>query len=149
MLNPDGVILGNYRCGLSGVDLNRQWNDPSEARMPTIFHTKKLIKVRSATCRVASSLALTCSVVPWVRAPSEASTCCCSSRSPPLSSCCFSVTYTATRASVTSSCAPLALATATRIELVVSFYLSVQCSGMAVRIYAALCDFAREYFQGC
>jgi murein tripeptide amidase MpaA len=25
MLNPDGVVLGNYRCGMAGVDLNRQW----------------------------------------------------------------------------------------------------------------------------
>lgn len=25
MLNPDGVILGNTRCSLSGLDLNRQW----------------------------------------------------------------------------------------------------------------------------
>ena len=24
MLNPDGVINGNYRCNLAGVDLNRQ-----------------------------------------------------------------------------------------------------------------------------
>ena len=24
MLNPDGVINGSYRCGLAGVDLNRQ-----------------------------------------------------------------------------------------------------------------------------
>lgn len=23
MLNPDGVIVGNYRCSLTGVDLNR------------------------------------------------------------------------------------------------------------------------------
>ena len=23
MLNPDGVIIGNYRCSLSGQDLNR------------------------------------------------------------------------------------------------------------------------------
>lgn len=23
MLNPDGVIIGNYRCSLSGLDLNR------------------------------------------------------------------------------------------------------------------------------
>lgn len=23
MLNPDGVIVGNYRCSLSGMDLNR------------------------------------------------------------------------------------------------------------------------------
>jgi len=25
MLNPDGVIVGNYRCSLAGLDLNRQW----------------------------------------------------------------------------------------------------------------------------
>ena len=25
MLNPDGVIAGNYRCSLVGVDLNRQY----------------------------------------------------------------------------------------------------------------------------
>ena len=25
MLNPDGVIVGNYRSSLSGLDLNRQW----------------------------------------------------------------------------------------------------------------------------
>jgi len=29
MLNPDGVIVGNYRCSLSGLDLNRQWQGPS------------------------------------------------------------------------------------------------------------------------
>ena len=40
MLNPDGVINGNYRCNLSGVDLNRQWIDPSKKLHPTIFHTK-------------------------------------------------------------------------------------------------------------
>ena len=25
MLNPDGVIVGNYRTGLAGCDLNRKW----------------------------------------------------------------------------------------------------------------------------
>ena len=29
MLNPDGVINGNYRCSLAGCDLNRQWKNPS------------------------------------------------------------------------------------------------------------------------
>ena len=28
MLNPDGVIAGNYRVGLAGVDLNRKWDKP-------------------------------------------------------------------------------------------------------------------------
>ena len=25
MLNPDGVIVGNYRANISGLDLNRVW----------------------------------------------------------------------------------------------------------------------------
>ena len=44
MLNPDGVINGNYRCSLAGCDLNRRWKYPSEALHPTVFHTKALIK---------------------------------------------------------------------------------------------------------
>ena len=28
MLNPDGVINGNYRCSLAGCDLNRRWKAP-------------------------------------------------------------------------------------------------------------------------
>jgi hypothetical protein len=43
-LNPDGVILGNYRCGLSGEDLNRSWASPSALRHPTIAHTKALLR---------------------------------------------------------------------------------------------------------
>ena len=44
MLNPDGVINGNYRCGLAGVDLNRCWIDPSPKLHPTIYHAKALVK---------------------------------------------------------------------------------------------------------
>jgi cytosolic carboxypeptidase protein 2/3 len=44
MLNIDGVVVGNHRCNLSGVDLNRQWHDPSKKNHPTIFHTKAMIK---------------------------------------------------------------------------------------------------------
>lgn len=44
MLNPDGVINGNYRCSLAGCDLNRRWKYPSQLLHPTIYHTKKLIK---------------------------------------------------------------------------------------------------------
>jgi murein tripeptide amidase MpaA len=44
MLNIDGVVNGNYRCNLAGVDLNRQWIDPSKKSHPTIYHTKQLIK---------------------------------------------------------------------------------------------------------
>ena len=44
MLNPDGVINGNYRCSLAGCDLNRRWKNPSKYIHPTIYATKKLIK---------------------------------------------------------------------------------------------------------
>lgn len=43
MLNPDGVINGNYRCNLAGFDLNRKWDNPTRDLHPTIFHFKKLI----------------------------------------------------------------------------------------------------------
>lgn len=42
MLNPDGVINGNYRCSLAGCDLNRRWKRPSKVLHPTIFATKQL-----------------------------------------------------------------------------------------------------------
>jgi murein tripeptide amidase MpaA len=45
MLNPDGVIYGNYRCSLLGVDLNRRWMNPSKILHPTIFYTKQLTKM--------------------------------------------------------------------------------------------------------
>lgn len=44
MLNPDGVINGNYRCSLAGADLNRRWKTPSKLLFPEIFETKKLCK---------------------------------------------------------------------------------------------------------
>ena len=30
MLNPDGVVNGNYKCSLAGCDLNRRWASPSK-----------------------------------------------------------------------------------------------------------------------
>ncbi|CAG9333093.1 unnamed protein product [Blepharisma stoltei] len=44
MMNPDGVINGNYRCNLAGVDLNRRWKDPSKTLQPTVYYAKRLIK---------------------------------------------------------------------------------------------------------
>lgn len=44
MLNPDGVINGNYRCSLAGCDLNRRWKAPSKMIHPTVYYSKKLIK---------------------------------------------------------------------------------------------------------
>jgi len=44
MLNPDGVINGNYRCSLAGCDLNRRWKTPSSVLHPTIYNLKKVDK---------------------------------------------------------------------------------------------------------
>ena len=44
MLNPDGVINGNYRCSLSGSDLNRRYKVPSKVLHPVIFSVKRLVR---------------------------------------------------------------------------------------------------------
>ena len=44
MLNPDGVIRGNFRMNILGKDLNRMWDEPTEEICPTIFNTVKMIK---------------------------------------------------------------------------------------------------------
>jgi murein tripeptide amidase MpaA len=44
MMNPDGVINGNYRCSLAGCDLNRRWKFPSKTIHPTVYYTKKLVR---------------------------------------------------------------------------------------------------------
>ena len=43
MLNPDGVINGNYRCSLAGCDLNRRWKAPNKSIHPTIYYAKQMI----------------------------------------------------------------------------------------------------------
>ena len=56
MLNPDGVIYGNNRCSLAGVDLNRQWKIPMKGLHPTVYHLKALMqaqrKLREVLCYV-------------------------------------------------------------------------------------------------
>ena len=44
MLNPDGVVYGNYRSSMLGVDLNRRWKNPSKFLHPSIYYAKSLIK---------------------------------------------------------------------------------------------------------
>ena len=44
MLNPDGVIHGNYRCSLAGADLNRKYLSDSKTCYPTIIAMRNLIK---------------------------------------------------------------------------------------------------------
>ena len=43
MLNPDGVIIGNYRCSLASTDLNRRWAKPSPRLHPTICALRRLL----------------------------------------------------------------------------------------------------------
>ena len=44
MLNPDGVIVGNYRCSLSGRDLNRNYKTTLKEAFPSVWHTREMIK---------------------------------------------------------------------------------------------------------
>eukprot|EP00903_Cladosiphon_okamuranus_P010151 g9612.t1 len=43
MLNPDGVVNGNYRCSYLGFDLNRHWLTPSAWAQPEILSVKSLV----------------------------------------------------------------------------------------------------------
>ena len=43
MMNPDGVVCGNYRTSLAGCDLNRRWINPNEILHPEIFSAKQMI----------------------------------------------------------------------------------------------------------
>jgi len=56
MLNPDGVVLGNYRCNLVGCDLNRRWPNPSPLLHPTIYYSKKLLNA----CHKKNQVVLFC-----------------------------------------------------------------------------------------
>lgn len=49
MLNPDGVVHGNYRCSLAGTDLNRRWTNPSPDLHPTIYATKNMLLLMKRT----------------------------------------------------------------------------------------------------
>lgn len=53
MLNPDGVVHGNTRTTLLGVDLNRRWTNPSKLLHPTLYYTKRLIQTMSEEREIA------------------------------------------------------------------------------------------------
>lgn len=53
ILNPDGVALGNNRCSLAGVDLNRQWKSPDKTNHPTIFTLKMLMTMQRKIREIA------------------------------------------------------------------------------------------------
>ena len=44
MVNVDGVIYGNFRCDLSGYDLNRCWKSPSKSIHPQNYFIKEQIE---------------------------------------------------------------------------------------------------------
>lgn len=44
MLNPDGVIVGNYRCSLAGRDLNRNYRSKLREAYPSVWHTKNMVR---------------------------------------------------------------------------------------------------------
>ncbi|XP_075008384.1 cytosolic carboxypeptidase 3 isoform X2 [Calonectris borealis] len=44
MLNPDGVIVGNHRCSLTGQDLNRKYRSNMKKYYPSIWYTRNMIK---------------------------------------------------------------------------------------------------------
>ena len=44
MINPDGVIFGNYRTSLSGKDLNRQFRIKNQQLIPEVCELKNYMK---------------------------------------------------------------------------------------------------------
>lgn len=43
MINIDGVIYGNFRCDITGFDLNRRWKDTSRLMHPQVHEIKRKI----------------------------------------------------------------------------------------------------------
>lgn len=43
MINIDGVIYGNFRCDITGTDLNRRWKDTSKLMYPQIHEIKRKV----------------------------------------------------------------------------------------------------------
>lgn len=43
MLNPDGVVIGNHRTGVSGKDFNRDFSSPNIKISPEVYAIKKLV----------------------------------------------------------------------------------------------------------
>ena len=43
LINPDGVLVGNYRTNIKGHDLNRNWRNPSIEAQPEVIGIKKYL----------------------------------------------------------------------------------------------------------
>ncbi|CAD8130854.1 unnamed protein product [Paramecium sonneborni] len=44
MINPDGVVFGNYRCNLNDTDLNRIWLNSHKEFHDSVWYIRDLIK---------------------------------------------------------------------------------------------------------
>ncbi|XP_060770750.1 cytosolic carboxypeptidase 2 isoform X2 [Neoarius graeffei] len=44
MLNPDGVVVGNYRCSLAGRDMNRNYRTLLKESFPCVWYTRNMVK---------------------------------------------------------------------------------------------------------
>lgn len=44
MINVDGVVYGNYRSSLSGIDLNRVYRKPDDLLFPEVKAIKNLVE---------------------------------------------------------------------------------------------------------
>ncbi|XP_013861062.1 cytosolic carboxypeptidase 2 [Austrofundulus limnaeus] len=44
MLNPDGVVVGNYRCSLAGRDLNRNYKTLLRDAFPCVWHVRNMVE---------------------------------------------------------------------------------------------------------
>uniref|UniRef100_A0A3B4ZIQ9 Cytosolic carboxypeptidase 2 n=1 Tax=Stegastes partitus TaxID=144197 RepID=A0A3B4ZIQ9_9TELE len=44
MLNPDGVVVGNYRCSLAGRDLNRYYKTLLRDSFPCVWYTRNMVE---------------------------------------------------------------------------------------------------------
>lgn len=47
MMNPDGVVIGNSRSSMAGVDLNRRWSNPNATMHPELYFLKKNMAITS------------------------------------------------------------------------------------------------------
>lgn len=52
MLNPDGVVMGNYRLSYSGSDLNRKWRQTSLKLHPEVHQVKSMLIELNRTNKV-------------------------------------------------------------------------------------------------
>lgn len=44
MVNPDGVVAGNYRTSFFGKDLNRTYHQTRKYAFPEVYYLKEMVK---------------------------------------------------------------------------------------------------------